>query len=180
MNCKFAREMIALWVGNDLTPAEAEAVNEHVEDCPDCQQHVEALLNSSDVLVAFNAATLQTHRDSVWPQLEQQIAQSATEPSPTLNPRRSVLRSLGMASVAALSFCVAILPDYLRDSITTEHALPVFVDGVSNVAVQGETATPLELPDNVTRVYPLESWLVLERLTDDDRPRPNIEHYGGL
>ncbi len=178
MNCKFAREMIALWVGNDLTPAEAEPVNEHVEDCPDCQQHVEALLNSSDVLVAFNAATLQTRHDSVWPKLEQQIAQSTTGQGQ--NTRRSVLRSLGMASIAALSFCIAILPDYLRDNATAENAIPVFIDGVSNVAVQDDSAAPQQLPADVIRVYPLDSWLILEQLADDKGPRPNIEHYGGL
>ncbi|MBI1311290.1 hypothetical protein GC176_08275 [bacterium] len=181
MNCRFAREMIALWVGNDLSQAEAESVREHVNNCSDCQQHVEALLSSSDVLVSFNAATLQARRDSVWPKLEARIAQSDEAGSSTGKRLGGAFRTIGMISVAALTFLVAMLPDHLRQQSTGDEVLPsIAVSDVSTKSV----ATPAEqrqgLPRGFEPVYFDSSWQILEVLPDDSAAWQHPGRRGSL
>lgn len=175
MNCRFAREMIALWVGNDLTPAEAEAVNEHVEGCPDCQQHVEAMMNCSDVLETFKSETVKSKHDSVWPELEARLTQPASGFSSRQS--RSVLRSVGMLSVAALTFAVAILPDYVpRRPATEQFFSGISVSDVSTNAVSASPERQQRLPRNFVPVYLDPSWQILDALKKDE---PASRQYPG-
>lgn len=180
MNCRFAREMIALWVGNDLTQAEAESVSEHVDECPDCQQHVEAMMNSSDVLETFKSATVKSKHDSVWPELEARL----TTPASGLSSRRSrsVLRSVGMLSVAALTFAIAILPDYVpRKPATEQFFSGISVSDVSTNAVSTSLGDQQRLPRNFVPVYLDPSWQILDALKKDEpSPRQHPGRRGSL
>jgi|GEM_PF-1738684 len=165
MNCRFAREMIALWVGNDLTQVETESVSRHVDACPDCQQHVEAMMNSSDVLDSFKTATLRTHHDSVWPKLEVCLTGPANERCS--HQSRSALRSVGMLTVAALTFVVAILPDYVRPAPAAgDFFSSVSVSDVSTNAVSASTERRQQLPRNFVPIYLDPSWQILDGLDD--------------
>ena len=173
MNCRFASEMIALWVGNDLTQAESEAVSGHVDECPDCQRHVEALMHSADVLDSFKVATLRTKRDSVWPNLEAQLSGSGDESAAgySQSRSRSMFRSLGMFAVAAVTFLIAILPDYVRQQPAVHDApSSVSVSGVS-VGAASQDAMPQgikrPLPADLTPVYLDPSWEILQELAND-------------
>lgn len=179
MNCRFAREMIALWVGNDLTQAEAESVSEHVDECPDCQQHVEAMMNSSDVLETFKSATVKSKHDSVWPELEARLAKPVSGFSSRQS--RSMLRSVGMLSVAALTFAVAILPDYVpREPATEQFFSSISVSDVSTNEVSASPERQRRLPRNFVPVYLDPSWQILEALKDEPASRQHRGRRGSL
>ncbi len=183
MNCRFAREMIALWVGNDLTQAEAEAVSEHVEECPDCQQHVEVMMNSSDVLDSFKAATLQTRRDSIWPVLECRLTATPLEPAEGGLSRRSrsAFRSVGMLSVAVLTFAVAVLPDYVpRSPAINQFSASAPVSDVSTTPHSKAPERQRRLPSHLLPVYLDPSWQILGELADQPVHQENAVRRGSL
>lgn len=153
MNCRTARQKIALWVGNDLASSEVESVEEHVDECADCQRHVEELLSSSDVLVAFNADSIRAgKRDSIWPYLQDRLR--------TCENRFSVrdfgFRIAGVTAILAASFAVAILPDMTLSPRVSERA---------TMKATPVAARPSNRSDLI-RVYPDPSWQALERLDD--------------
>ena len=179
MNCRFAREMIALWVGNDLTQAEAEAVSEHVNECPDCQQHVEAMMSCSDVLETIKSATVKSRHDSVWPEIEARL----TKPGSGFSERqsRSVLHSVGMLSVAALTFAVAILPDYVpRRPVTEQFFSGISVSDVSTNSVSTSPERQQRLPRNFVPVYLDPSWQILDGLKDEPASHQHSGRRGSL
>ena len=110
MNCRAARKRIGLWVGNDLSQSAIESLEQHIENCPKCQERAEVLLSSSDVLLAFNTETVRSPSDSVWDDVRQQIE---------ADPRRERLRShqlTGGLLLAAAMLLLAVLPDLLANT----------------------------------------------------------------
>lgn len=183
MNCRFAREMIALWVGNDLTQAEAEEVSKHVEGCCACQRHVEALLSSSDALDSYKAVTLSAERDSVWPRLESRlsdpVAFSLVEQAPQL--ARRALRSAAMTLVAVAAFAVALIPDYFQTGSSSGDVFsPVSVSGVSTGTVSRLSGNRTPSMSGVARVYPDPSWETLDALKHETASSRRLCRYGSL
>jgi len=150
MNCRAARKRIGLWVGNDLSQSAIESLEQHIENCPKCQERAEALLSSSDVLLAFNTETVRSPSDSVWDDVRQQIE---------ADPRRERLRShqlTGGLLLAAAMLLLAVLPDLL--ATTPARVFPV-----------GDSAPVMVLPPEYSRYYPDPTWQELETLDTPSR-----------
>lgn len=152
MNCRTARKQIALWVGNDLSQSAIESLEHHIENCPKCQERAEALLSSSDVLLAFNTETVRSPSDSVWDGVRQKIEE---------DPRREARRSgriTGGLFLAAAMLLIAVLPDL----IATPPAPSVSGYGVD----EGSFAPKVILSPDYSPYYPDPTWRELESLKE--------------
>jgi hypothetical protein len=145
MNCRAARKQIGLWVGNDLSQSAIESLEQHIENCPKCQQRAEALLSSSDVLLAFNTETVRSPSDSVWDDVRQQI-----EADPRRERRHSHQLTGGLLLAAAM-LLLAVLPDLFATVPT--RVIPV-----------GDAAPVMILPPEYSPYYPDPTWRELETL----------------
>jgi len=77
MDCRRAKEMLPLWVGQDLPDAASHAeVASHLEQCPDCGQQFVSLQSSLDVLQSCSSKSyeVESRRPSLWPELITQIS----------------------------------------------------------------------------------------------------------
>ena len=159
MKCRTARRKIRLLVGNDLAQNEVELVQEHITECDPCRQHVEEMLDSSDILVTYSEEALSQRRTSVWEsvvdQLPPQSESAAT--SKRWHVRQSVLV---VAAVFAIS-TIGILPDLISSS--------TFM-GPSGIQVTNPEYVELPAGEYV-RHYSDQSWQSLEEL--DSVPQGN-------
>ena len=77
MDCRRAKEMLPLWVGQDLPDAVSHAeVASHLEQCPDCGQQLRSLQSSLDILQSCSSKSyeVESRRPSLWPELITQIS----------------------------------------------------------------------------------------------------------
>lgn len=150
MNCRTAKKQIALWVGNDLSQSAIESLEHHIENCPKCQDRAEALLSSSDVLLAFNTETVRSPSDSVWDGVRQKIEE---------DPRRDTRRSgqiTGALFLAAAMLLIAVLPDL----IATPPSPSITGQGVDAFAPK------VIMSPDYSPYYPDPTWRELESLKE--------------
>lgn len=69
MNCKTAQHQMALAVGEDLSPAESQELQGHLQACSNCQQTWEQYRHSFSVLQRSRTQEIRPKSDSVWPVL---------------------------------------------------------------------------------------------------------------
>jgi len=148
-----ARKQIPLWVGDDLSQSVVESLEDHIENCPECQQHAEVLLSSSEILLAFNSETARSSSDSVWDGVRLKIGEDR-------QPDRGHSRQWagGMLLVAAL-LLLAVLPDF--SAVAPVRTIPV-----------SDAPSPVGLPAEYAPFYPDSSWSKLELLDGPASERP--------
>jgi len=76
MNCRRARQNIALFAGNDLDPLTARELHQHLKICRECECHWKTMKASVEALQAPARDPMPLH-DSVWPGLSARLAQRA-------------------------------------------------------------------------------------------------------
>jgi hypothetical protein len=159
MKCRTARRKIRLLVGNDLSQNDIEPVQEHMAECAPCRQHVEEMLDSSDILVTYSAEALSQRKSSVW---ESVVEQLPPQPETTTAPeRRQIRQSILMVAAVVLIAAIGILPDVIPNSASIVPA-----------GIQVTSPSALDLPaGEYVRHYSDESWQSLEVL--DSAPRRN-------
>ena len=159
MKCRIARRKIGLLVGKDLAQNEIEPVQEHIAECAPCRQHVEEMLDSSDILVTYSAEALSQRGSSVWESVVEQLPPQPD--SNVVSKGRQVRQSiLIVAAVVAIS-AVGILPDLIPNSPLLAPA-----------GVQVTNPENIELPaGEYVRHYSDQTWQSLETL--DGMPRSN-------
>jgi len=150
MNCRIARRRIPLLIGNDLSPKEAEPVEEHVADCDSCQRHVEDLLNSSDALMVYGAEALNQRKTSVWNNVSEQLPERPETPARTRSGVQSVLMVAAVLGIMALG----ILPDVIARNQSSDP---------STLQVVNPDAVNLPAGEYV-RHYDDQTWQALESL----------------
>lgn len=108
MNCKRAKQELALSAGNDLDPISEQDLRRHLADCPDCYDQWNRLRASTTVLQHTAAEEIASSEPPrLWTSLSQQL------PSPS--PRRQVsANSLTLANawvplVAVASLFLAVV-----------------------------------------------------------------------
>ena len=158
MKCRTARQKIRLLVGNDLAQNEIEPVREHIAECDPCQQHVEDMVDSSDVLTSYSGEALSQRKTSVW---ESVVDQLPPQLEPAVPRGRQIRQSiLVVAAVVAISVA-GVLPDLIPDSVL-----------MGSAGVQITKPESVELPaGEYVRHYSDQSWQSLEAL--DGTPRGN-------
>lgn len=114
MKCRTARQKIRLLVGNDLTQNQVEPVQEHIAECVPCQQHVEEMLDSSDVLIMYSAEALSQRKSSVW---ESVVEQLPPQPDAAREPEnRQIRQSILIVAAVVVITAIGILPDLLPNA----------------------------------------------------------------
>lgn len=73
MKCKTAKHQMALAVGEDLSPAEIQELQRHLQDCSNCQQTWEQHQRGFAVLQHSRTNETRPKSDSVWPTLAQRL-----------------------------------------------------------------------------------------------------------
>ena len=105
MDCRRVRQLLPLWVGQDLPDAISTAdVAIHLTRCPDCEQHRKSLQNSLEILQGSSSETLavESGRPSVWPPLVSRISEWE------ISRRRERFNGWIPASVMALAVLLMI------------------------------------------------------------------------
>ena len=162
MKCRTARQKIRLLVGNDLSQNEVDPVQEHIAECVPCRQHVEEMLDSSDILITYSAEGLSQRRTSVWKSVVEQLPpQSDAREAPT---GRQARQSIFIVAAVVVITAVGILPDLIPNSSLLAPS-----------GIQVTNPALVDLPaGEYVRHYSDESWQSLEVL--DNTPRV---HSGG-
>ncbi len=79
MNCKTAQRQMALAVGEDLSPAESQELQGHLQACSNCQQIWEQHQSGFAVLQRSRTQEIRPKSDSVWPVLANRLQERATD-----------------------------------------------------------------------------------------------------
>ena len=146
MNCRTARQSIALWVGNDLSQPSVVELEAHLESCEDCQQHAENLLSSSSVLLAYNSQSLERKRKSVWPNVRRQLPD---RPDVCTSNRWLSVQTVAAVAVVSAALLLAVVPDYVASPGVVPVGRKPNLDGI---------------PSEFVRHYPDSTWESLEDL----------------
>lgn len=158
MKCRTARQKISLLVGNDLAQNEIEPVQEHIAECDPCQEHVEDMLDSSDVLTIYSAEVLSQRKTSVW---ESVVDQLPPQPDSVVPRGRQIRQSILVVAAVVAITAAGILPDLIPNSTLMAPA-----------GVQVTNPEAVDLPaGEYVRHYSDQSWQSLETL--DGMPRGN-------
>lgn len=157
MKCRIARQKIRLLVGDDLGQNEVEPVQEHIAECDSCREHVEEMLDSSDILITYSAEVLSQRKTSVWKNVVKQLP---PQPDSRLVSRGRPLRQpVLVVAAVVLIMAAGILPDLV----------PVG-SSISPSGTQVSNPAEIRLPaGEYVRHYPDQSWQSLEIL--DNSPR---------
>lgn len=73
MNCKTAQHQMALAVGEDLSPAESQELQGHLQGCSKCQKTWEQQQHGFAVLQRSRNQEARPKSDSVWPALANRL-----------------------------------------------------------------------------------------------------------
>lgn len=79
MNCKTAQRQMALAVGEDLSPAESQELQGHLQACSNCQQTWEQHQNGFSVLQHSRTQEIRLKSDSVWPVVANRLQERTTD-----------------------------------------------------------------------------------------------------
>jgi hypothetical protein len=74
MNCKQAKEKLALLIGNDLDASEIGNVQRHLGQCTGCREHLQRLSSCLEVLQVPAAGAFRADEESLWPRIAVRLA----------------------------------------------------------------------------------------------------------
>lgn len=81
MNCREAKQQMALHLGHDGDRADWEAARRHVARCPDCRHHFTRLKQALAVIEQADQPETYERRDSLWPNLEARLGAPRVRPT---------------------------------------------------------------------------------------------------
>lgn len=112
MKCKSAEHQMALAVGEDLSPAETQELQQHLDGCSKCEQTYQQHQRGFAVLQHSRANEARSNRDSVWPTLASRLqARSSGSQRGEFNG--------WIAALAVTAACVLLFVFSRDDSIST-------------------------------------------------------------
>ena len=79
MNCKIAERQMALAVGEDLSPAESQELQGHLQACSKCQKTWAQQRHGFAILQHSRVQDVQRKSESVWPMLANRLRERAAE-----------------------------------------------------------------------------------------------------
>ena len=176
MKCRTVRKKIALWVGKDLNQAEDAQVREHLDHCPECHQHAQRMLASSNALADFNDDSVCTRKASLWPKVQHELA---SEPA---SPRRRQQGSLPVLAVAAVAIVLSLNAIIFSQPQTVavdsiEVPASVVSDGGRRPSMQS-SQPPHIFQGPYVPFYQDESWQALG--TFHQFPKTNVRNMTGF
>ena len=124
-DCQKVKELLPLWVGQDLTDGTASHdVERHLKECSDCDQHRKGLQSSLDVLQVLSSRSFTTERqhESLWPRIADRISVvSRSQQSTGRNNRFSGWIPASVMMVAVATMVTVSLPS-IRDELFNAQA----------------------------------------------------------
>lgn len=158
MNCKTAQRQMALAVGEDLSPAESQELQGHLQACSNCQQTWEQHRNSFSVLQRSRTQEIRPKSDSVWPMLANRLRERETN-----SPRGEF--NGWFAALAVTAACVLVFV-FSQDSLTPLAS--------SSHPAGSSSSTMVSSPADFRERTPQHSKRdeVLEKPAYDAAPRP--------
>lgn len=106
------RDLLPLWVGEDLSPHDMQRVQAHLDQCPACRAEAQALLESRDWLAAEDPLPFSFEERL---DLRRDIMAAVRQEARPLKPRRNITPWLAGAAAVVL----ALLPLARRGSVPT-------------------------------------------------------------
>jgi hypothetical protein len=105
MNCKQAKERLALLIGNDLDASAVGEIQKHLGQCAGCREHLQRLSSCLEVLQVPVAGAFHADGESLWPRISVRLA----SPSAGQRPHRlsGWAPSLAVAAACTAMFWVA-------------------------------------------------------------------------
>jgi hypothetical protein len=121
MNCKQAKEKLALLIGNDLDASAIAEVQKHLVQCAGCREHLQRLSSCLEVLQVPAAGAFHADGESLWPRISVRLA----SPSAGQRPHRlsGWAPTLAVAAACTAMFWVASY-QFVRDSGPAPFAAP--------------------------------------------------------
>ena len=169
MNCKRARSLIALWVGDDLDPSDEQTLKQHVLHCEECQTHFARMKASMTVLQQFDGGSGTDLDNSVWPDVSHRIVSQSKAPS-----RRPPARGRIWVATLAVAAALVVMVSFSIAPVVSPHDLS---SEMLTRASYAETDRSLD-----DAVYPDASWRSLENADDVSGPLPAsglLQHVDG-
>lgn len=109
MKCKTAIYQMALAVGEDLTAAEIQELQRHLQDCSNCQQTWEQHQRGFAALQHSRTNEVRPKSDSVWPTVSHRLRERAAA------PQQGEFNGW-IAALAVTAACVVLFVFSLEDS----------------------------------------------------------------
>lgn len=133
MKCKSAQHQMALAVGEDLSPAETQELQGHLETCPKCQRTWEQQRLGFAVLQRSRIQEIQRKSDSVWPALAHRLSEREAD-----SPRADFNGWFAALAVTAASVLIFVF--------SQESPVPIASQPRSNAASSGTmVSSPADL-----------------------------------
>ncbi len=155
MKCKTANRQMALAVGEDLSPAEIQELQRHLQDCSNCQQTWEQHQRGFAVLQHSRTMEARPKSDSVWPTVSHRLRE------------RTATSQLGefngwIAALAVTAACVVLFVFSTEDPTPVASYQPQSNNFRNNTRVlstdkSGHDPAPLLRRDEVRDVLPYDA-----------------------
>ena len=170
MKCKTAKHQMALAVGEDLSPAEIQELQRHLQDCSNCQQTWVKHRHGFAVLQHSRTIETRPNSESVWPTLSQRLRERDAA------PQRGEFNGW-IAALAVTAACVVLFVFSREDSLSVASRSQrgsFFRDTlVSSPGNSGQTVAPLLQRDEVRTKRPYNAVPKVDRsLRDPKIPVP--------
>lgn len=127
MNCKRAKLLIALWVGDDLTPDAEADLNRHVAECSCCNAHFQQMRHSVERLQDPGLSDEYRIHDSLWPDLASRLP-------PRPGSRIADFNGWWVATAVTVA-CFAIFAFSIDQSRSARRLTPQFAAGDQTIAI---------------------------------------------
>ena len=141
MNCKTAQRQMALAVGEDLSPAESQELQGHLQACAKCQTTWEQQRHGFAVLQRSRNQEIRPKSDSVWPVLANRLRERETD-----SPRGEF--NGWFAALAVTAACVLVF-------VFSQESSTPFASLLPTGTVSGGTL--VSSPANLREKIPLRS-----------------------
>ena len=82
MNCKQAKEKLALLIGNDLDASAVGEIQQHLGQCAGCREHLQRLSSCLEVLQVPAAGAFHAEGESLWPRISVRLASPSAGQKP--------------------------------------------------------------------------------------------------
>jgi hypothetical protein len=106
MRCKTAKYQMALAVGEDLSPAESQELQRHLQDCSNCQQTWEQHRRGFAVLQHSRTNETRPKPDSVWPTVSHRLRERVA--APQLGEFNGWIAALAVTAACTVLFVFSI------------------------------------------------------------------------
>jgi hypothetical protein len=168
MNCKQAKEKLALLIGNDLDASEIGEVQKHLGQCTGCREHLQRLSSCLEVLQVPAAGAFRADEESLWPRISVRLA----SPSAGQKPHRlsGWGPTLAVAAACAAMFWVASY-QFVGDPLPSLPGKPVELRSIEGPADFREQPQPEPQPNETSRMRERKSGTMQMR-GSDSRPIP--------